>query len=430
MSDLLIKNASIVITVDSTDSVLSNQDIFISNKKIEKITPHEIGATASKVIDAQGLLVMPGLINSHTHLPMTLLRGISEDVDLQGFLEKVWAEEARIMDAAGCKIGARLGALEALLSGTTTAIDMYLHPKQTHEGAVEVGLRHVTGPVFFDFAGPDHKEWSERLVEAKNWPATLKDIGGPETPIFFMPHSTYTVSPEKLAEISSVAQSVGALIHTHVSENLAENTEVANRFSDTPTGILEKAGLLKNALLGHSLHLNDSDLNLIQKNQASLAHCPGSNLKLASGAFDWDSRRQKQINVALGTDGCSSSNDLDMFNVMRLSANLAKLVKADPAAISVAEVIRAATMGGAQALGMQEKIGSIEVGKYADLIMLDLNAAHLTPLRDALGLVVYAAGRGDVKHVLVDGEVVIKDRASTKVDAKEVIASANQKAKD
>jgi 5-methylthioadenosine/S-adenosylhomocysteine deaminase len=430
MSDLLIKNVAVVITVDNSDSVLSNQDIFITNGEIERISAHEATSKANEVIDGVGLLLMPGLINSHTHLSMTLLRGIAEDVDLQGFLEKVWAEEARIMDPAGCKIGARLGSLEALLSGTTSAVDMYLHPKETHQAAVEVGLRHVTGPVFFDFDGPDHKTWPERLAEAKNWPQVVKQIGGPETPIFFMPHSTYTVSPEKLKEISEIAQAVGALIHTHVSENIAENEDVQNRFGASPSEILAQTNLLKNSLLGHSVHLTESDLDLIKENDASLAHCPGSNLKLASGAFDWDSRRSHQINVALGTDGCSSSNDLDMFNAMRLSANLAKLIKSNPSVISGAEVIRAATMGGAKAIGMQAKLGSVEVGKRADLIMLDLAAPHLTPLRDPIGLVVYAAGRSDVKHVIVDGEVVIKDRKPTKVDQVKVIASANEKARD
>jgi 5-methylthioadenosine/S-adenosylhomocysteine deaminase len=430
MSDLLIKNIAVVITVDKSDSILSNQDIFISNGEIERISTAEVTSNANQVIDGTGLLLMPGLINSHTHLAMTLLRGIAEDVDLQGFLEKVWAEEARIMDPAGCRIGTRLGALEALLAGTTCAVDMYLHPKETHQAAVEVGLRHVTGPVFFDFDGPDHKTWPARLAEAKDWPQVVKQIGGPETPIFFMPHSTYTVSPEKLKEIANIAADVGALIHTHVSENIAENEDVQNRFGASPSEILAQTNLLKNSLLGHSVHLTESDLKLIKENNASLAHCPGSNLKLASGAFDWDSRRSHQINIALGTDGCSSSNDLDMFNVMRLSANLAKLIKSNPSVISGAEVIRAATMGGAKAIGMQSKIGSVEVGKRADLIMIDLAAPHLTPLRDPIGLVVYAAGRSDVKHVIVDGEVVIKDRKPTRVDSAEVIAAANEKARD
>ena len=430
MSDLLIKNASVVITVDKADTLLKNQDIFITNGEIERISAAEVSSDAGEVIDATGLLLMPGLINSHTHLPMTLLRGIAEDVDLQGFLEKVWAEEARIMDPAGCKIGARLGALEALLSGTTSAVDMYFHPKETHQAAVEVGLRHIIGPVFFDFEGPDHKTWPDRLAEAKNWPQVVNEIGGPEIPIFFMPHSTYTVSPEKLKEISLLAQEVGALIHTHVSENIAENEDVQNRFGGTPSEILAQANLLKDSLLGHSVHLTESDLTLIKENNASLAHCPGSNLKLASGGFDWDSRRSHQINIALGTDGCSSSNDLDMFNVMRLSANLAKLIKSSPSVISGAEVIRAATMGGAKAIGMQDKLGSVEVGKRADLIMLDLAAPHLTPLRDPIGLVVYAAGRSDVRHVLVDGEVVIKDSKPTKVDLTEIISAAKQKAQD
>jgi len=429
MTELLVKNARFVITVDAEFKILENQDIFIDQKKIVEIKKSVADSTADQVIDASGLLVMPGLINTHTHLPMTLLRGIAEDVDLQGFLEKVWAEEARIMDAAGCLIGARLGALEALLSGTTCAVDMYLHPKETHQGAVEVGLRHVNGPVFFEFPGPDNKQWPERIAEAKAWPNVVSEIGGPEVPIYLMPHSTYTVSPEKLSEISQVAKEVKARIHTHVSENLAENEDVISRFQATPSQVLAATDNLKNSLLGHSVHLSDDDLNLIKSNNASLAHCPGSNLKLASGAFDWDSRRNHQINVTLGTDGCSSSNDLDMFNVMRLAANLAKLVKENPKAVSVDEIIYAATQAGAKAIGLGDKLGSVEVDKYADLIMLDLAAPHLTPMRNPAALVVYAAGRSDVKHVLVDGKLVIENRRSTRVEIDEVIQSAKEKVK-
>lgn len=429
MTELLIKNARFVITVDAEFNILENQDIFIDQNKIVEIKNKDVNSTAKQVIDATGLLVMPGLINTHTHLPMTLLRGIAEDVDLQGFLEKVWAEEARIMDAAGCLIGARLGALEALLSGTTCAVDMYLHPKETHQGAVEVGLRHVNGPVFFEFPGPDNKEWPERIAEANLWPNVVSEIGGPEVPIYLMPHSTYTVSPEKLSELSKLASQINARIHTHVSENLAENQDVLNRFGQTPTQVLAQSHMLENSLLGHSVHLTQDDLVSIKSHNASLAHCPGSNLKLASGAFDWGSRRNHQINVTLGTDGCSSSNDLDMFNVMRLAANLAKLVKEDPKAVSVDEIIYAATHAGAKAIGLGDKLGSVEVGKYADLIMLDLAAPHLTPLRNPAALVVYAAGRSDVKHVVVDGKLVIENRKSTRVEIDEVIQSAKEKVK-
>lgn len=429
MSELLIKNASYVITVDHDFNILENQDIFIDHNKIVEIKKSEADSTAHQVIDAAGLLVMPGLINTHTHLPMTLLRGIAEDVDLQGFLEKVWAEEARIMDTAGCRIGARLGALEALLSGTTCAVDMYLHPKETHQGAVEVGLRHVSGPVFFEFPGPDNKQWPERIAEAKSWPEVVAEIGGPEVPIYLMPHSTYTVSPEKLNEISKLASEINARIHTHVSENLAENKDVLNRYGQTPTQVLAQSKMLENSLLGHSVHLTQDDLVSIKNHNASLAHCPGSNLKLASGAFDWESRRNHQINVTLGTDGCSSSNDLDMFNVMRLAANLAKLVKEDPKAVRVDEIIYAATQAGATAIGLGEKLGSVEVGKYADLIMLDLAAPHLIPMRNPAALVVYAAGRSDVKHVLVDGKLVIENRKSTRVEIDEVIQIAKEKVK-
>jgi len=198
--DLILHNAQYVVVADAKASVLRNVSIAIKDEKIFGIVPidQENQWQSSKVIDCSHHLVMPGLINTHTHTPMTLLRGVAEDVDLQGFLEKVWAEEARIMDEKGTYIGAKLGALEALLGGTTCTLDMYLHPHMAHKGAVEVGLRHLIGPVFFDFAGPDGLEWDKRIEHLRNWPNFIKEIGGAYAPLVAQPHSTYTVSPEHL----------------------------------------------------------------------------------------------------------------------------------------------------------------------------------------------------------------------------------------
>jgi len=424
--DLILHNAQYVVVVDVQASVLRNVSIAIKDEKIFGIVPidQENQWQSSKVIDCSHHLVMPGLINTHTHTPMTLLRGVAEDVDLQGFLEKVWAEEARIMDEKGTYIGAKLGALEALLGGTTCTLDMYLHPHMAHKGAVEVGLRHLIGPVFFDFAGPDGLEWDKRIEHLRNWPKVIKEIGGAYAPLVAQPHSTYTVSPEHLAEVAKVAKEIGAIFNTHISENQAENKDVIKRHGKTPTKVLQAAQALDNAVFAHAVKLTDEDRNIIKENKVSLSHCPGSNLKLASGAFEWVKAKEKGINVSLGTDGCSSSNDLDMWNVMRSAANLARLITEDAAAIPVAEVVRAATYGGALALGMQDRIGTVEVGKDADLIVLDLDQPHLVPVGDPHGLLVYAAGRSDVVHVLVAGDPVIVDRISTKVDMNQVISEA------
>lgn len=427
-ADLILHNAKYVVVVDEKASVLRNVSIIIKDQKIIDIleVAKESNWQTEKYIDCSNHLVMPGLINTHTHTPMTMLRGVAEDVDLQGFLEKVWAEEARIMNERGTYLGARLGALEALLGGTTCTLDMYLHPHMAHKGAVEVGLRHAIGPVFFDFAGPDNLEWDKRIEYLRKWPEVIKQIGGAFAPLVVQPHSTYTVSPEHLAEVAKISQELSAIFNTHVSENQSENDDVLNRYSKTPTKLLADANALENTVFAHAVKLTDDDLEIVKSNEVSLSHCPGSNLKLASGAFDWVRARNKGVNVSLGTDGCSSSNDLDMWSVMRSAANLARLVTNDAAAVPVAEVVRAATYNGAKALGMQDRIGSVEIGKEADLIVLDLDAPHLVPVGDPHGLLVYAAGRSDVVHVLVAGEPVIVDRIPTKVDANQIMTQARE----
>ena len=424
--DLILQNVQIALTVNQKSEVLKNVNILIKNKKIiDIISSDQIKLVeAEKMIDCSHHLVMPGLINTHTHTPMTLLRGIAEDVDLQGFLEKVWAEEARIMNEKGTYIGAKLGALEALLGGTTCTLDMYLHPHMAHKGAVEVGLRHAIGPVFFDFAGPDGLTWEKRIEYLKNWKKVIEDIGGAHIPLVAQPHSTYTVSPENLAQVAKISQEIGAIFNTHISENQKENDDVISKYQKSPTKVLAEINALDNAVFAHAVKLNDEDREIIKKNQVSLCHCPGSNLKLASGAFEWKKAKDKGINVSLGTDGCSSSNDLDMFNVMRQAANLAKLINEDPAVVSVSDVVKAATINGAKTLGLEDRIGSIEIGKEADLIVLDLDQPHLVPVGDPHALIVYAAGRSDVVHVLLAGDPVIVDRVPTKVDKDFILQEA------
>lgn len=422
-ADLLIRGARFVLMRDEAGAVAEDVDIAIEDGRIVDVR-HGL-PDADTVIDGRDLLVMPGLINLHTHLAMTLLRGIAEEVDLQGFLERVWAEEARIMDPAGVYAGTRLGALEALLGGTTTALDMYFHPRDAHRAAVDVGLRHVTGPVFFSFSGPDHLEWDERIALARAWPEALQSMGGPFVPPALMPHAAFTVGVDHLSEIAALAREQGALVHTHASENDRENDDTIASTGMRPVPALDASGILAlGPVLGHGVRLDEHDRARVAATRTAVAHCPGSNLKLASGAADIVGYRDDGIRVGIGTDGCSSSNDLDMFAAMRLAANLARLVRDDPAALSAREVVRAATIEGARALGLGDRIGTVEVGKEADLIAIDLNAPHLVPIHDPYTSVVFSVGRSDVRHVLVAGQPVVIDRRSTRVDHADVMAEA------
>ena len=423
MLDLLIKNARYAVTSNDRNEILQGVSIGIKDGKISYIGSDS--PDAKEIYDATDKLISPGLINSHTHLGMSLLRGWAEGVNLQGFLERVWAAEGAIMDEATCELGTELGALEALLSGTTTTMDMYLNPTATHRGAVRVGLRHIAGPIFFDFPGLDGLQWEQRIERAHQWPAELAKIGGPYIPIYFMPHSTYTDSPENLTQVAAIAKELGARIHLHVSETEAENVDVQSRYGKSPTEVCRDTGILDvPTIFGHGVHLSDSDMVIAASKGTSVGHCPGSNLKLGSGLARFNDLRKAGITVGLGTDSCSSSNDLDMFSVMRIAAHVVAL-RQSPADVDLTAIVRAATIEAAHAVGLGDRVGSIEIGKEADLIALDLHAAHLTPVHDVNALLVFAAGRGDVTDVWVAGDQVVAKRVSTKIDLTDLIKRVN-----
>jgi 5-methylthioadenosine/S-adenosylhomocysteine deaminase len=422
--DLLLHNAEIICVTDEDMSMQRHASIAIADGVITYVGDSFTG-DAARTIDMRGHLLMPGLVNLHTHLPMTLLRGVAEGVDLQGFLERVWAEEARVMDPIGTRIGAQLGALEALLGGTTTALDMYFHPEAAHRGAVELGLRHVIGPVFFSFPGPDNLLWDQRLALLDAWPQILADIGGPHVPAVVMPHAPLTVAPDHLRQLAEIAAARGFGVNTHTSENVQENEDTLAAFGQRPVQILKGTGMLAlRPVLAHGVQVDRDERVVIAEHGASVAHCPGSNLKLASGALDWVGYREAGVTVGLGTDGCSSSNDLDMFTVMRLASNLSRLVTHDPKASHAIEMVHAATVSGARAIGMIDRIGTLEVGKEADIIALDLDAPHFVPLHDPYTALVFAAGRSDVSDVFVAGDHVVANRRSTRMDHQAIFAAA------
>ncbi len=424
----ILDNIDWLVTVDKENQVIRNAALAIEAGKIVEISA--AGTLAGgEVLDLRGKLVAPGLINCHTHLAMSLLRGWAEGVDLQGFLERVWAAEGAIMDAPTCELGTELGALEALLGGTTTTLDMYFNPESTHRAAVKAGLRHIAGPIFFDFPGLDGMEWSERISYAREWPAKLRDLGGAEVPLYLMPHSTYTDSPEHLRDVAQLAEEINASIHLHVSENLAENVDVKERYGKTPVEVLFDTGILtRHTVYGHGIHLNDHDLELTRGAGAAIAHCPGSNMKLGSGMINLARLEESGIQVGIGTDGCSSSNDLDMWQAMRMAAHV-KAMTSSPAKVDAAKIFAAATVDAAKALGMEETIGSIEIGKRADLFAMDLRKPHLAPIHDIFALLVFAAGRGDVTDVWVDGDRVIQDGRSTRVDITDLLSRVEERVK-
>jgi 5-methylthioadenosine/S-adenosylhomocysteine deaminase len=242
-----------------------------------------------------------------------------------------------------------------------------------------------------------------------------------------MPHSTYTDSPEHLAEIAQLASELKASIHLHVSETRAENLDVASRYQHTPVEILQRSGILEShTIYGHGVHLSDSDIAITAKAGGAVAHCPGSNMKLGSGLADIKRLQEGGVKVGIGTDGCSSSNDLDMWQAMRMAAHVAAITRS-PAEVDAATIFRMATIEAARAIGIDAQVGSIEPGKLADFIVIDHEKPHLTPIHDIFALLIFAAGRGDVRETWIDGKPVVLDGIATQVDAREIMRRSRER---
>lgn len=420
MTRTAVTNATIV-TVDSHDTVLENGTIVITDNTISELlssgeTP---STTVDHTIDADGGIVMPGLINAHSHLAMTPFRGFADDVDLQEFLNKLFPAEASIMSERHVRVGARAAFLEALLSGTTAALDMYWHYEACADEAKTAGFRLQNGPIFIGSDGPDRIPFDRRLSEAK---ATIPHD-------WVMAHGTYTMDPAQLSKVGELAQQSGARFHIHAAENAGEVADVTKRFGRTPVQLLDDHGLLRDGtVLAHAVVLTDEEIDRIASTQTAVAHCPSSNMKLASGFCRVPELLAAGVTVGLGTDGPSSSNDLDMFTAMRVAALVHKGHRLDPTALPASTILRMATMGSARALGIDEMVGSIEVGKRADLVRLDTNSPSLIPSYDPVSSIVYSASRADVVDVWVDGRQVVNGRICTTIDRTETLRDLRSEA--
>ncbi|MEX1217022.1 MAG: amidohydrolase, partial [Acidimicrobiales bacterium] len=374
MSRTAITNATIV-TVDDHDTVMEGGTIVIDGEVIAEILgpdaqPRE---QVDEVIDAAGGFVMPGLINAHTHLAMTAFRGFADDVNLQDFLGQLFPAEAKVMSDQHVRIGVRAAFAEALLSGCTAALDMYWFASASSEEAARAGFRLETGPIFIGSNGPDNIVFEQRLVDAQasaphNW---------------ILAHGTYTMSPEQLEVVGKLAQLQGARFHIHASENAGEVADIQKRYGRTPVELLDDHQLLRSGtVLAHCVVLTDAEIARLAETGTAVAHCPSSNMKLASGFCRVTELLEAGVVVGLGTDGPSSSNDLDMFNAMRMAALIHKGSRLDPTAVPASAVLRMATMGSAAALGISDVVGSLEVGKRADIVRLDPMSPSLTPSYD------------------------------------------------
>ena len=423
--DLLLTNAH-VLTMDERYTVRQPGWVAIAGGTI--VDTGEGGAVydAAETIDCGGRVVMPGLVNAHTHAPMVLFRGIADDLKLMDWLQKyIFPAEARNVTAEFVKAGTRLAALEMIRSGTTTFVDMYYFEDQVAEAAKEAGLRTVAGETIIGFPAPDNKTIADALAYTERF--LKRWAGDPLVVPAVAPHSAYLADPDALRASRALADRYGAPILIHLSESQDEQATVKERYKKTPTVHLRDLGILRKGVLGaHGIWLDAGDRAILKEAGAGIAHCPQSNMKISSGPAPVREMLAEGLRLGLGTDGAASNNDLDMFEEMLTAALLAKHVTGDPTVAPAASVLEMATLGGARALGMEDRLGSLEAGKRADLIVVDLSAPRLHPLYDPVSHLVYAAKGADVRHVVVEGRVVMRDRKITTLDEAAVLADAER----
>lgn len=380
-------------------------DILIEGNRISRIAPTIQVEGAVEVIDARGMAVIPGLINTHTHAAMTLHRGYGDDLPLMTWLEEyIWPVEAQ-MTEHDVYVGARLACLEMIKSGTTCFLDMYMHPKQTARAAEEMGLRAMISYTLFDQGNPERAALDrKRSAEYLEYFSKLSE----RISFNLGPHAIYTVSGEQLQFCHEFAQKHNIKIHLHLSETKGEVDECVRLHGTTPVRYLERLGILgPNLILAHVVWVDDEEMDLLAKYDVAVVHNPASNMKLASGyAFKYEEMKRRGIRLGLGTDGCSSSNNLDMFHAMRLASLLGKVWRFDSTAVSAEDIFASSTSIGADILGLNA--GRIAEGALADLCLVSLNRPEMTPLTNLTSNLVYSASGSCVDTTIVDGRILMR----------------------
>jgi len=409
-------------------TVISGAKLSVVNGAADSTVP------SGDVIDCSGCLIMPGLVNAHTHAAMAMLRGLADDVPLDTWLnDYIFPAEARFAAPEFVYLGAKLAAVEMILSGITCCADGYFFMEQSARAFVEVGIRAVVAQGILDAPAPDAPQpgsWKERVeVFLRDFPSDPLVI-----PALFC-HSPYLCSPGTLRSAWEMCEAQDMRLFIHVAETEREVEVIRSRYGQTPVEHLSRVGVLGQRLVAvHCVHLSEREKEMIAESGTSVVHCPESIMKLASGAAPVAGLLARGAIVGLGTDGPASNNNLDMFEEMRSASFMAKLVSRDPLALDAATMIRMATSSGARALGMETLIGALEPGKAADLIVVDLTRPHFTPLYDPISHLVYCARGSDVRDAIVNGRPVVRDgRVTTVNEAKlreEVLELASRVARD
>ncbi len=422
-SDTLLISGEFVIT-SAKEKPLRDSAVAVKDGFIQEIGPApELMEKyqGAKVVRRPSGLIAPGLINCHTHAPMVLFRGVADDIPLKKWLEDyIFPAEAQL-NRELIRIATQLACAEMIRSGTTTFVDMYFFEREMAKVVDEVGMRAYLGEGIFDFPSPAFPNVDKVLDETADLVKTYKD----NSRINFTvdPHTPYTCSSEILVKAAEFARSHSLPIVIHLSETRWEQDEIRSIHGATPVKYLDNLGLLGPDLVAvHCVWLDSEDITLLKYSGASVVHCPESNLKLGSGISPTSRLLEAGINVALGTDGAASNNNLDMFGEMDFAAKLPKGIEEDPSVVTAEEVLKMATASGAQALGAGETLGRLEPGYMADLIILDLDRPHLRPCYNPVSQMVYAASMGDVTDVMVEGKFLMENSELLTIDEERLLS--------
>ena len=422
--DIVIKNGT-VLTMAGPN--IAHGGVAIDKGRIVAVGDVS-GYSGKTTIDATGNAVLPGFINTHTHVPMVLFRGIADDRELMDWLQHfIFPAEAKNVTADFVKWGTRLAAAEMIQSGTTTFTDMYYFEDEVATEAKRAGLRGVVGETLIDFPAPDNKTWDAAVAYIRTF--VKKWQGDPMITPALAPHSPYLVSRDHLIATRSLANELHAPILIHVSETRAELQQVAEKQNNmTPGMYLDSIGFLgHDVVAAHGVWLTPEEIRLFAAKKVGVAHCPESNEMLASGMAPVADMMRAGVNVGIGTDGpAGSNNNLDMVEEMASAARLQKIKMMDPTALSARKVLEMATIGGARVLGLEDKIGTLEVGKRADVVIINLQQAKTQPVYAVESSIVYAASGSSVITTLCDGKILMRDGRVLTVDVPAAIAKAKQ----
>jgi 5-methylthioadenosine/S-adenosylhomocysteine deaminase len=422
--DLLIHNGT-VLTLDDADTIIESGAVAVRDGRIVAVglaTELERDYPTAQRVSAHGGIILPGLINAHTHAPMVLFRGLADDLDLMDWLEgTIFPAEARHVDAEFVRWGTRMACLEMLRGGTTTFADMYYFEDVIAEVADECGMRAVVAETLIDFPAPDNKSWDEAIDYTRAF--VEKWRGHPRVIPAVAPHAAYTVSGEHLVQAHDLASELRVPLLTHVAEAPAEIEQVVEKTGRTTIQYLEDLGILdERVLAAHVVLPSPADIDLLAHRGVGVAHCPQSNMKTAAGVAPVPAMLAAGVAIGLGTDGAASNNDLNLWEEIDTAAKLHKLASSDPTVLDARQALRMATIEGARALGLETEIGSLEVGKRADLIVVRTDAYHQQPHYNLYSLLTYSTKASDVETVVVDGRVVVENGRVLTLDADAILA--------